>query len=195
MTIDMKIFQNITPTNITPVHKNRFSVARTAGTMPVYQAPALAANYAPTKNTITLATTNPLNLGFKDVIDSINPLQHIPIVSTVYRKVTDDEISPAARFAGGTLFGGPIGGALALADIAIKDQTGTTMGEKMFNLVSNDFDTQNNQPLELKNTPFKQHDFEKQRMAGTVPIWQGASPATKIAAMVQPYLNIDLDIG
>ena len=40
-------------------------------------------------------------LTFGDVLDVINPLQHIPVVSTIYRAITGDEISPGARVAGG----------------------------------------------------------------------------------------------
>ncbi|MBT5663730.1 MAG: hypothetical protein HOJ06_00205, partial [Rhodospirillaceae bacterium] len=39
-------------------------------------------------------------LTFGDVLDIINPLQHIPVVSTLYRELTGDEISPGARMAG-----------------------------------------------------------------------------------------------
>ena len=46
---------------------------------------------------------------FGDLLDIINPLQHIPVVSTIYRMVTQDEIGPGARVAGGALFGGPLG--------------------------------------------------------------------------------------
>ena len=48
-------------------------------------------------------------LGFADLLDVINPLQHIPVIANLYRAITGDQISPPARMAGGTLFGGPIG--------------------------------------------------------------------------------------
>ncbi len=50
-----------------------------------------------------------------DVVDIVNPLQHIPIVSDIYRAVTGDGIGAVANVVGGTIFGGPIGGAVALA--------------------------------------------------------------------------------
>ncbi len=46
---------------------------------------------------------------FKDALDTINPLQHIPVVSTVYQAMTGDMPSSGAKIAGGALFGGPIG--------------------------------------------------------------------------------------
>ena len=44
----------------------------------------------------------------------------IPILSNVYRKITGDTIDPAARLAGGALFGGPIGAALGMAGLAFE---------------------------------------------------------------------------
>ena len=46
---------------------------------------------------------------FGDFLDIINPLQHIPVISSLYREITGDTISPHARIMGGTLFGGPSG--------------------------------------------------------------------------------------
>ena len=58
---------------------------------------------------------------FSTLLDIINPLQQTPLVSSLYREITDDEISPAARILGGGLFGGPIGLASASAN-AISEQ-------------------------------------------------------------------------
>lgn len=63
------------------------------------------------------------------ILDVINPLQHIPVISTIYRHLTGDEISPMARVAGDTLYGGPVGAALSLADVALEKTTGKDMGE------------------------------------------------------------------
>ena len=62
------------------------------------------------------------------LIDIINPLQHIPIVSTIYRKITGDEIAPAARLIGGGLFAGPIGLIAAAANIVADAATGQDIG-------------------------------------------------------------------
>lgn len=66
--------------------------------------------------------------GFDDLIDIVNPLQHIPIVSSIYRWITGDEIAPAASVAGGALFGGPIGMAGAIAGVAVEEATGRDLG-------------------------------------------------------------------
>jgi hypothetical protein len=58
-------------------------------------------------------------LSFKDVLDLVNPLQHIPIVGNIYRELTGDALAPGIRIAGGALFGGPIGAALSVAGLVI----------------------------------------------------------------------------
>ena len=67
-----------------------------------------------------------------DVLDMINPLQHIPVVSTIYRRMTGDELSPGARIVGATLLGGPIGAALAMADTAVEHETGKDTGANIY---------------------------------------------------------------
>ncbi len=70
-------------------------------------------------------------LTFGDVLDVINPLQHIPVVSAIYRDLTGDTISPAARIAGGGLFGGIFGLFAAVANVAVEQQTGQDVGSHM----------------------------------------------------------------
>lgn len=57
-----------------------------------------------------------MSMSFGDFIDMINPLEHIPVISSLYRAFTDEEISPVSRIAGDALYGG-IGG-LASAGIS-----------------------------------------------------------------------------
>ncbi|MGE0485539.1 MAG: hypothetical protein AB7Q81_15450 [Gammaproteobacteria bacterium] len=57
---------------------------------------------------------------FGDLIDLVNPLQHIPVLGSYYRKWTGDAIAPALRIAGGALFGGPLGAGLAAAGLAVE---------------------------------------------------------------------------
>lgn len=61
---------------------------------------------------------------FADLLDLVNPLQHIPVVNKIYREITGDEIGTAARIGGGALFGGVIGLAASLLDTALEDATG-----------------------------------------------------------------------
>ncbi|MEK9660974.1 MAG: hypothetical protein VW644_04435, partial [Alphaproteobacteria bacterium] len=63
------------------------------------------------------------------VLDIVNPLQHLPVVSTLYRSITGDEIGAPARVIGGALFGGPLGAAGAVVNLAVEDATGRDIGE------------------------------------------------------------------
>ena len=66
---------------------------------------------------------------FLDFLDIINPLQHIPIIGTLYRQMTGDTLDPGSRVIGGTLFLGPFGTVASLANVIIDDATGKDMGE------------------------------------------------------------------
>ncbi len=77
-------------------------------------------------------------LTFLDFLDIINPLQHIPIVSTIYRYLTGDELSPASRIAGGALYGGIIGAAVSVANVIVEYASGKDMGEHVLSLFVDD---------------------------------------------------------
>lgn len=62
---------------------------------------------------------------FGTLIDIVNPLQHIPVVSTLYREATGDTLSSAADIMGGGLFGGPIGAAASAVNAMVTAATGT----------------------------------------------------------------------
>lgn len=76
--------------------------------------------------------------GFGDLIDMINPLQHIPIVSFLYRSLTGDEIRPISRIVGGALFTGGIGAATGLIDAIVENETGKDMASNVVSWVTND---------------------------------------------------------
>jgi len=73
--------------------------------------------------------------GFDDFLDLINPLQHIPIVSTLYRDLTGDEISPGARILGGALYGGPVGFAASIGNAAVEQVAGKDVGALALDLL------------------------------------------------------------
>ncbi len=75
---------------------------------------------------------------FADLIDIINPLQHIPVVSTLYRRVTGDEIAPAAQFIGSGLLGGVPGLMIAGANVAVQEATGQDIGETVLAALMDD---------------------------------------------------------
>jgi hypothetical protein len=68
-------------------------------------------------------------LSFADLLDVINPLQHIPVVGDLYRYLTGDRITGPARVAGAALFGGPIGFVAGLANAIVAEANGGNPGE------------------------------------------------------------------
>jgi hypothetical protein len=88
---------------------------------------------------------------FLDFLDVINPLQHIPLVGNMYRSLTGDEIDPGSRIAGSTLFGGPIGTVVALANVTIEQKTGQDMGGHMMALLSG---VEDNSPTDESGVTF-----------------------------------------
>lgn len=67
-------------------------------------------------------------LTFGDILDVINPLQHIPVVSTLYREWTGDGIDPVPRIAGGALFGGVVGAISSLVNVIVDEISGSDVG-------------------------------------------------------------------
>ena len=65
---------------------------------------------------------------FREVLAGLNPLQHIPVVGTIYRAITGDSIPEATHrigsFAVSGLMGGPIGMVTNLAFLAFEKLTG-----------------------------------------------------------------------
>ncbi len=80
-------------------------------------------------------------LNFADLVDILNPLQHLPIVGDLYRSITGDQISNGARIAGGTLYGGPLGFLSALANSVVEDATGRDIGANLLAQFSGDGET------------------------------------------------------
>jgi hypothetical protein len=78
--------------------------------------------------------------GFFDFLltlfDIINPLAHIPVISTIYERITGHEISPIARIAGDALYGGPIGAAVGVANVMAEQATGKDIGENVMAALS-----------------------------------------------------------
>jgi hypothetical protein len=65
---------------------------------------------------------------FNDFLDTINPLQHIPIISSIYQLITGDTASSGSNIIGSTLYGGPIGLLSAIANEIVKGETGNDIG-------------------------------------------------------------------
>lgn len=75
---------------------------------------------------------------FSDIVDMVNPLQHIPLVSNVYREITGDEIKPISRIIGGGVFGGAAGAASNLVEVIIMEETGKDITGNVVSIVAGD---------------------------------------------------------
>jgi hypothetical protein len=72
---------------------------------------------------------------FRDLVDIVNPLNHIPVVSTVYQRVTGDTPGFMSRLIGGTIYGGPIGLIAGLINGVSEAETGNDIGGHVASLV------------------------------------------------------------
>ncbi len=81
-------------------------------------------------------TSSEQSLSFSDFLSAINPLQHIPIIGSIYRAVTGDTISPVSRVIGGLLFGGPVGLITSAFNAVIEQTQGKDLGEQALALFS-----------------------------------------------------------
>lgn len=86
------------------------------------------------------------DFSFGDFLDLVNPLQHIPVVSALYRSATGDNINPVSRVAGDILYGGAlgaisavVGGVTAISDAVTESKTGhDTKGAVLASLFGDD---------------------------------------------------------
>ncbi len=76
--------------------------------------------------------------GIGDVLDAINPLQHLPIISMLYREIAGDDIGAAPRLAGGAIFGGLLGLAASVFNIVLEEVTGDDVGGHVADLFRGD---------------------------------------------------------
>jgi hypothetical protein len=75
---------------------------------------------------------------FRDLLDIVNPLQHLPVISSIYRYFTGDSIGAIPRIIGDSLFGGPFGVVSGLVGAALKQESGKDVGETVIALVTGD---------------------------------------------------------
>lgn len=72
---------------------------------------------------------------FHNLWEIVNPLQHIPVVSTLYRNLTGDKINTFDRIAGDTLYGGALGFAGSMADTLFEKITGKDFGDTVLSFL------------------------------------------------------------
>lgn len=77
-----------------------------------------------------------LHIAFHDLLDVVNPLQHLPVVGTLYRAITGEHIGTVEKIAGDTLYGGLWGAVSSVADTAFEAVTGKDFGSTVLALLT-----------------------------------------------------------
>jgi hypothetical protein len=114
---------------------------------------------------------------FRDLLDVVNPLQHIPVIGTIYRAISGEKIGTLERIAGDALYGGVWGAISAAADSAFEAVTGRDFGSTMLALFGGGKD-----------------EAPKARLANaTTPPPATPPPATDVAALSNALLARGVD--
>ncbi|HEY0265228.1 MAG TPA: hypothetical protein VGC16_00660 [Rhizomicrobium sp.] len=64
---------------------------------------------------------------FHHILDIVNPLQHLPVVGTIYRAITGEHIGVVEQIAGDALYGGLWGAVSSVAGVAFQSLTGKSV--------------------------------------------------------------------
>ncbi len=86
------------------------------------------------------APTKGSSFSFHDFLSIINPLQHLPVVSTLYRAITGDKIGTPEKIAGDALYGGLLGAVASIADAAFEAITGKDVGDTVLAMFTGNHD-------------------------------------------------------
>jgi hypothetical protein len=72
--------------------------------------------------------TSEWDFSFHNLLDIVNPLEHLPIIGTLYRAITGTHIGIPEKIAGDALYGGLWGAVSSVADAAFEAVTGKDFG-------------------------------------------------------------------
>src|ERR1044071_2583297 len=75
---------------------------------------------------------------FHHLWDVVNPLQHLPVIGTIYRAITGEHLDPVEKIAGDTLYGGLWGAVSSIADVAFEGLTGKSFEDTALALFKSD---------------------------------------------------------
>jgi hypothetical protein len=74
--------------------------------------------------------------------DIVNPLQHLPVIGTIYRAATGEHIGAVEKIAGDTLYGGLWGAVSSVAEVAFEGVTGKSPEDTVMAWLKGDSSTQ-----------------------------------------------------
>jgi hypothetical protein len=95
----------------------------------------------------------PQDFTLDDFLDIINPLQHLPVVSFIYRAVTGDQIKPAMRILGDIGYGGPTGFLGSCAEVLFEAIFGQDVGATAISLLTGGDDDKKKEGEKTAATP------------------------------------------
>ncbi len=126
-------------------------------------------SYSPLPEKIEIKPTSDKDkFGFLDMVDMVNPLQHIPFVNMAYRSITGDEIRPISKVIGGGIFGGAVGAASSMVSVIIEDATGKDIVDNITSLATND-KSDKEKPQEYQ--AYEKMQLAQGRTAGSIAIY------------------------
>jgi hypothetical protein len=143
------------------------------------------------------------HFSFHDLLEIVNPLQHIPVISTLYRWITGDKIPTADKIIGDTIYGGSTGFFASVADTAFEAVTGKDFGDTVLALFVGDDDNKTqvaSAPVQsapaqatLANAPPAQLIPAQMTPAQATPISSFAKPTPDVSALLQAMASKGVD--
>ena len=103
----------------------------------LYQLPTLP----PAQASPSASSHSGFHFTFHDFLSIINPLQHLPVIGTLYRAITGDKIGVPEKIAGDALYGGLWGAVSSVADAAFQAITGKDFGDTVLALFTGHHDS------------------------------------------------------
>lgn len=103
---------------------------------------AMISSPTPTPSAPAAKADTPQDEGFfHHLLDVVNPLQHLPVIGTIYRAITGEHIGTVEKIAGDTLYGGLWGAVSSIADVAFESVTGKSMEDTVLAWFKSDNNT------------------------------------------------------
>ncbi len=103
--------------------------------MSIEAIPSVAApQAAPPADQKDAASSSDWDFSFHNLLDIINPLEHLPVIGTIYRAITGVHIGMPEKIAGDALYGGLWGAVASVADTMFEAVTGKDFGSTVLAL-------------------------------------------------------------
>ncbi|WP_339720359.1 hypothetical protein [uncultured Paraglaciecola sp.] len=77
-------------------------------------------------------------LGLNEVFDTINILNHVPIVADIYQETMATDVAPIAEVVGSFMYGGALGLGYAVANLAVENYTGKSIYSNLLEVFFDD---------------------------------------------------------